>query len=128
MLPDYLKLKRGKAFGMRSSPEYQTWLNIRQRCYNPSDKKYQYYGGRGVTVCASWLQSFQAFFQDMGKRPTKRHSIDRIDNRKGYTPTNCRWATKAVQIKNRSTTYKTLDKNGNPVKLGEDTGGTIGGN
>ncbi len=106
-----LMITRGWAHGLRYTSEYKTWVNIRQRCYNPNDKKYAYYGGRGITVCERWRQSFLNFLNDMRFKPTPKHSIDRIDNRGNYCPKNCRWAAEEQQIKNRSKNYlkKTLD-------------------
>src|SRR5690606_36132486 len=78
-------------------PEYQTWLRIKKRCHNPLDKSYPQYGGRGIEVCQEWRESFQAFLRDMGPRPSPHHSIDRLDGTKGYSPDNCRWATKEEQ-------------------------------
>jgi hypothetical protein len=72
-----------------------------QRCYNPKHKIYKYYGGRGISVCARWLKSFANFYLDMGNKPTKKHSIDRIENDGNYTPKNCRWATAKVQARNK---------------------------
>lgn len=106
MFPTQIKLRRGRGkgperHGMRKTVEYQTWVNIRQRCYSKGDTKYEYYGGRGITVCDEWLKSFVLFFLDMGCRPSRRHSIDRIDNDKGYSVDNCRWVTRRTQTQNR---------------------------
>jgi hypothetical protein len=83
-------------------PLYQTWSNMRQRCRNPNDPKYPRYGGRGITIDPRW-DSFAAFAEDMGERPVGT-SLDRINNDKGYSPDNCRWATIREQIVNRSHT------------------------
>jgi hypothetical protein len=74
------------------TPEYAIWRSMRQRCLNPHSADYPSYGGRGITVCERWA-SFEAFFADMGSRPSSRHSLDRVNNEKGYEPGNCRWAT-----------------------------------
>lgn len=91
----------GIKHGLRNVPEYENWHNMKQRCLNPNFYGYVNYGGRGITICQRWIDSFVNFYEDMGKRPTPSHSIDRIDNDKGYTPENCRWATKTTQIVNR---------------------------
>jgi len=83
-----------------SPREYNTWINIKQRCYNKNDPAYKYYGGRGITLCKEWENSFEAFLNDVGRRPTSKHSIDRIDNSGNYEPSNCRWATHKEQGRN----------------------------
>lgn len=78
---------------------YKSWLAMRNRCNNPKNADYAYYGGRGITVCERW-NSFVLFLKDMGERP-KGTSIDRINNSLGYSPDNCRWATAQMQNSNR---------------------------
>jgi hypothetical protein len=87
--------------GKSKTAEYRIWYHILTRCYNPNDISYELYGGRGIGVCPAWRESFEQFFADMGERPSKHHSIDRIDNAKDYSPNNCRWATLEQQARNK---------------------------
>lgn len=77
----------------KRTAEYRVWSNMKYRCFNPNYKEFHYYGGRGITVCERWLK-FENFYEDMGKRPSPKHSLDRCPNVNGnYEPSNCRWAT-----------------------------------
>jgi len=82
-------------------PEYYVYQSMKSRCYNKKNPEYKNYGGRGITVSQRWLKSFSNFLEDMGNRPSEAHSLDRIDNNKGYEYKNCRWATDREQNENR---------------------------
>lgn len=94
------KTRRATIHGAKFSPAYQTWVAMKTRCTNPNDYSYRNYGGRGITICDRWKNSFKLFLLDMGHRPPG-HTLDRINNDKGYEPGNCRWATTWEQSNNR---------------------------
>lgn len=84
---------------MSYSREFKIWSEMKKRCYNKNHKSYDYYGGRGILVCKQW-ESFEVFFNDMGSCP-KRFTLDRIDCNKNYEPSNCRWASRKEQSRNK---------------------------
>lgn len=91
--------------GYHNDPTYANWEHMIDRCENPNNSKYALYGGRGITVCDRWRNSFSAFLEDMGDRPHNK-SIDRIDSNKGYSLDNCRWATVLEQNRNLPTVMR----------------------
>jgi len=96
----------------KRKPLYNVYNGMLQRCYNPKCIKFKFYGGRGVTVCDRWLGEggYKNFEEDMSPRPSKKHTLDRKDTRGNYEKSNCRWATKEVQMRNRlDTCYVTIN-------------------
>lgn len=115
-----LHTTHGKAMletGVRH-PDYCIWMKMKSRCLNPNDKSYSNYGGRGITVCDRWKESFEHFITDMGWRPNNRYSIERIDYNGDYCPENCRWVHKSEQTKN-TRRVKLIDYNGSKYCLTE---------
>ncbi len=83
------------------APEYNAWLNMTQRCHNPKHFKFPEYGGRGISVCQEWRDSFTAFYTDMGVRPSSHHTLERVDNDGPYNAENCCWALMKTQARNK---------------------------
>jgi hypothetical protein len=79
---------------------YKLWFAMKARCTDPNSTSYPYYGARGITVCAAWRDSFETFLRDVGPRPSRQYTLDRIDNDRGYEPGNVRWATRTTQMRN----------------------------
>ncbi len=104
-----LTANRNTTHGLRWTPEYIVWRGMFSRCTNPNERAFHNYGGRGIVVCDRWY-SFEAFWEDMGSRPSSDHSIDRIDVNGNYEPGNCRWATVKEQQRNkRNTVFVEVD-------------------
>lgn len=89
-----------KTHGMYNSRVYKIWCKMKRRTCNPNERTYKRYGGEGVTMTKDW-ENFDNFYKDMGDPPSDKHSIDRIDGSKGYSKSNCRWATDSIQAKNQ---------------------------
>jgi hypothetical protein len=87
--------------GLTKTPTYASWTAMINRCTNPRNPNYPNYGGRGITVCERWRNSFLDFLDDVGERPSLEHSIDRINNYGNYEPGNCKWSTATEQNNNR---------------------------
>lgn len=84
-------------------PEHYVWRSMMSRCYNSNTANFKYYGAKGVKVCKRWHE-YKNFLLDMGVRPSKLHSLDRVNNNADYKPSNCKWSTRSEQQKNKSST------------------------
>ena len=88
--------------GKHGTPEYISWQKMKNRCLNPNCKEFKYWGGKGVSICERWMNSFDNFLHDMGYKPTLKHTLDRFPDKNGnYEIGNCRWADKKEQSCNR---------------------------
>lgn len=95
------RTKHGEARLGNTTKEYTTWTAMKSRCLYKKNKFYHYYGGRGIKVCDRWLDSFENFLTDLGRRPSDQHSLDRVDPNGNYEPSNCKWSTDQEQNRNK---------------------------
>lgn len=86
--------------GESRTPEHTAWVNMKARCYDPRNKRSAAYKQRGIAVCEEWRDNYRAFLEHMGRRPSDQHSLERVDNSKGYEPGNCVWALQKAQSRN----------------------------
>jgi len=93
-------LKEVTTHGKTKTPTYKAWCGMKGRCNNTNDLAYERYGGRGIRVCNKWMNSFENFYKDMGGKP-KGMTLERVNNDKGYSPNNCKWATAYEQNRNK---------------------------
>jgi hypothetical protein len=108
----------GFTAGRRQTAEYQIWAQIIQRCFNPNHPKYENYGARGIDMDPRWRKSFSTFLAELGKRPSRKYSVERVDNDKGYWPDNVRWDTVKNQSRNK-TTSRLVEYKGKEIPLPE---------
>lgn len=114
-----LVTKRNFKHGQTNTRLFSIWQNMKDRCFNPNNDKYSYYGGRGITVCKEWVEDFMNFYNwAMSNGYEDRLTIDRIDNNKNYEPSNCRWATIICQANNKRSN-RVVSYNGEDHTLAE---------
>ena len=111
-------LKHGESRQGKRTKEYRAWCKMIDRCEKPSNIRWAEYGGRGITICGQWRESFEAFLLDVGRAPTDKHSINRINNDGNYEPGNVEWAAPTDQVRNRSNTVL-VEYEGQSVPLAE---------
>lgn len=104
--------------GLGRTSEYSIWSKMKSRCYDTEDPGYKNYGGRGISMCDRWLNSFEAFYEDMYPRTSLNHTLDRINFDGNYEPTNCRWATRLEQANNTRRNIM-IEYNGQTMSLSE---------
>jgi len=103
---------------MSHKPEHNAWTGMKQRCHNPNNKGFGHYGARGIIVCDQWRSSFEQFYADMGPRPSKHQSLERINNDGPYAPGNVRWADRVAKATNR-TDNRRVSHEGRQMTLAE---------
>lgn len=110
--------KRHLKHGLDGTKEHKTWVGIKQRCLNKNCRDYKDYGGRGITVCDRWVESFQNFLDDIGKKPSPEYSIERVDVDKGYEPGNVKWIPMNQQALNKRNSVR-ISWEGKSMRLEE---------
>lgn len=110
--------KKGTTIDPKTNEVYNSWVNMNQRCYNPSCKDYKNYGARGITVYPLWKDSFEAFYMYIGPRPSSDCTVERIDYNKGYEPGNVKWIPRAEQSKNKRDNIR-IEINGKNLLVSE---------
>lgn len=106
-MPVAIVVKRWNPHGeSQGVPEYMAWSNLIRRCTNPMNPQWKDYGGRGITVCDEWQKSYMEFLSHVGRRPTPKHTIERINNDGNYEPGNVKWALRKDQQRNRRKTWR----------------------
>lgn len=120
---DEATIKRSTRHGLRNSKEYQAFCNMHQRCSNPNDGSFHDYGARGIVVCERW-HDFSNFIEDMGFKPSPKHTIERVNVNQGYNPSNCIWADRKTQARNKRNNRKIIHKGIEVTlaQLSEETG------
>jgi hypothetical protein len=98
-------IQRSTVHGKCGTQVYRCWRNMKERCLNPNNTEYVNYGGRGITIYEPWIHSFEKWYSYVGEPPTAKHTLNRIDNNKGYEPGNVQWATQKEQANNKSTNH-----------------------
>lgn len=113
-------MRKKEYHGLSHTQTYNVWVSMIQRCHNPNDPRFKDYGGRGISVCKRWRNSFSKFNQDMGPRP-KGNTLDRKNNEENYKPSNCQWSTPKQQSRNtrRNRRYTVKNITGCMVELCE---------
>jgi len=96
-----INLTHGHSTGGRMTTEYRAWTSMKQRCLNPRSTFYRHYGGRGISIAPEWVDDFATFLEQVGLKPGRGYSLDRIDNAGNYEPGNVRWATWSQQLSNQ---------------------------